>query len=125
MAEEYGLNRMGDDDDDEDDDDEGNTITPPASTAMPEEIIEEEAPVEMVPEQEAHLVHEVILVDAEPEPPQPRLLNMIMRDYEESSPGMKNGPQELDDLDDLDDDPNDGCSVVDEWFPEDWSNDRD
>jgi hypothetical protein len=48
---------------------------------------------------------------------------MIMRDYEESSPGMKNGPQELDDLDDLDDDPNEGCSVMDEWFPKDWNND--
>jgi hypothetical protein len=73
MAEEYGLNRMGEDDEDENDDDEGNTITPPASAAMPEEIIKEEAPVEMVPEQEAHVAHEVILVDAEPEPPQPRL----------------------------------------------------
>jgi hypothetical protein len=40
---------------------------------MPEEIIKEEAPVEMVPEQEAHVAHEVILVDAEPEPPQPCL----------------------------------------------------
>jgi hypothetical protein len=57
MAEEYRLNRMGenDDDEDEDDDDEGNTITPPAPApaAVPKEIIEE-APVEMVPEQEAH-----------------------------------------------------------------------
>jgi hypothetical protein len=73
MAEEYGLNRMGenDNDEDEDDDDEG--------------IIEEEAPVE-------------------------------------------NGPQELDDLndlDDLDDDPNEGRSDMDEWFPQDGSNDRD
>ncbi len=89
MAEEYGLNRMGenDDDEDEDDDDEGNTITPPAPApaAVPEEIIEEEAPVE-------------------------------------------NGPQELDDLDDLgdlDDDPNEGRSDVEEWFPQDGSNDRD
>jgi hypothetical protein len=32
MAEEYGLNRMGENDDDEDenDDDEGNVVTPPA-----------------------------------------------------------------------------------------------
>jgi hypothetical protein len=89
MAEEYGLNRMGenDDDEDEDDDDEGNAITPPAPVpaAMPEEIIEEEAP-------------------------------------------MENGPQELDDLDDLgglDDDPNEGSSNMDEWFPQDGSNDRD
>jgi hypothetical protein len=86
MAEDYGLNRMGenDDDEDEDDDDEGNTIAPPAPApaAEPEEIIEEEAPVE-------------------------------------------NGPQELDDLDDLDDDPNEVRSDMDEWFPQDESNDRD
>jgi hypothetical protein len=53
MAEEYGLNHMAGNDNDEDDDDEGNTIAPPASAAVPEEIIKEEAPVEMVPEQEA------------------------------------------------------------------------
>jgi chromosome segregation ATPase len=50
MAEEYGLNCMGenDDDEDEDDDDEGNAITPaaPAPAAMPEEIVEEEDLVE-------------------------------------------------------------------------------
>jgi hypothetical protein len=61
MAEECGLNCMGenDDDEDEDDDDEGNVVTPPApappAVAAPEEIVEEEAPVEMVPEQEAHV----------------------------------------------------------------------
>jgi hypothetical protein len=89
MAEEYGLNLMGENDDDEDenDDDEGNTVAPPApvSAAVPEEIVEEEDPVE-------------------------------------------NGPQELDDLDDLGDldyDPNEGLSDVDEWFPQDGSNDRD
>jgi hypothetical protein len=88
MAKEYGLNCMGEnDDEDDDDDDEGNTITPLASApaVVPEEIVEEEAPVE-------------------------------------------NGPQELDDLDDLGDlneDPNEGCSDVDEWFPQDGSNDRD
>jgi hypothetical protein len=59
-------------------------------------------------------VHEVILVDVEPKPPQLRLFNMIMRDYEESTPRVENGPKELDDLDDMD-----------EWFPEDESNDRD
>jgi hypothetical protein len=39
MAEEYGLNRMGEND--EDDDDEGRTITPlaPALAAVPEEIV--------------------------------------------------------------------------------------
>jgi hypothetical protein len=39
MAEEYGLNCMG-----KNDDDEGNTAAPPTPTAMPEEIVEEEAP---------------------------------------------------------------------------------
>jgi hypothetical protein len=130
MAKEYGLNPMGENDDDEDDDNEGNAIAAPAPvpTTMPEEIIEEEAPMEMVPKQEAHVAHEVILADAEPEPPQPRLFNMIMRDYEESPPRMENGLHELDDLDDLydlDDDPNEGCSDMDEWFLEDESNDRD
>jgi hypothetical protein len=89
MAEEYGLNRIGENDDDEDenDDDEGNAIAPPAPmpATVPEEIIEEVDPTE-------------------------------------------NGPQELDDLDDLgdlDEDPNEGRSDVDEWFPQDGSNDRD
>jgi hypothetical protein len=83
---------------------------------------------EMVSEQEAPVVHEVILADAEPEPPQPHLFNMIMRDYEESPPRMENGSHELDDLDnlyDLNDDPNKGCSDMEEWFPEDGSNDQD
>jgi hypothetical protein len=53
---------------------------------------------------------------------------MVMRDYEEILPRMENGPHELDDLDDLydlDDDTNEGRSDMDEWFPEDGSNDRD
>jgi hypothetical protein len=88
MAKEYGLNRMGENDDDEgEDDDEGNAVVPPAPApaAVPEDIIEEEDPVE-------------------------------------------NGPHEQDDLDDLgdlDEDPNEGCSDVEEWFPQDGSNDRD
>jgi hypothetical protein len=132
MAIEYGLNRMGENDDDEDEDDEGNTVAPfapaPAPAVVPEEIIEEEAPVEMVPEQEAPVAHEVILADAEPELRQPHLFNMIMRDYEESPPMMENGSLELADLDDLydlDDDPNEGHSNMDEWFPEDGSKDQD
>jgi hypothetical protein len=87
MAKEYGLNHMRENDDDEDDDDEGNAVAPPAPmpAIVPEEIVEEEDP-------------------------------------------MENGPQELDDLDDLgdlDEDPNEGCSDVEEWFPQDGSNDRD
>jgi hypothetical protein len=53
MAEEYGLNRMGENDDneDEDDDDKGNAVAPPARapTAVPEEIGEEEDPMENGP----------------------------------------------------------------------------
>jgi hypothetical protein len=89
MAEVYGLNRMGENnnDEDEDDDNEGNAITPLAlvPAVVPEEIIEEEDPVE-------------------------------------------NGPHEMDDLDDLgdpDEDPNEGRSDMEEWFPQDGSNDRD
>jgi hypothetical protein len=126
MAEEYGLNCMGENDN------EGNTVAPPAPAptpaAMPEEIVKEEAPMEMVPKQEAPVAHEVILADAEPEPPQLHLFNMIMRDYEESPLRMENGPLELNNLDnlyDLDDDPNEGRSNMDEWFPEGGSNDRD
>jgi hypothetical protein len=126
MAEEYGLNRMGENNDDEDDDDDGNAAASPAPTpaVVPEEIVEEEAPMEMVHEQEAPVAHEVILADAEPELPQPWLFNMIMRDYEESPPRMENGLHELDDLDDLDD-PTEVDYDVDEQSPEDGSSDRD
>jgi hypothetical protein len=89
MAEEYGLNHMGENnnDEDEDDNDEGNAIAPPtpAPTAVPEKIVEGEDPVE-------------------------------------------DGPHELDDLDDLgdlDEDPNEGRSDMEEWFPQDGSNDQD
>jgi hypothetical protein len=69
------------------------------------------------------VAHEVILVDAEPEPPQAHLFNMIMRDYEEGPPRMANGPHELDDLDNLDDS-NEADYGMDELFPEDGSNDQ-
>jgi hypothetical protein len=75
--------------------------------------------VEMIPEQEAPVPHEVILADAESEMPQLRLYHALMRDYEKSPPRM------MYDFDDLDDDPNECCSDMDEWFPKDGSNDRD
>jgi hypothetical protein len=53
MAEEYGINCMGENDNDEDenDGDEGNTIAPPAPApaTVPEEIVEEEDPMENGP----------------------------------------------------------------------------
>jgi hypothetical protein len=89
MAEEYGLNRMGEnnDDEDEDDDDEGNAVAlpAPAPAAVPEEIVEEGDPVLDGP----------------------------------------HGLDDLDDLGDLDEGPNEGRSDVEEWFSQDWSNDRD
>jgi hypothetical protein len=125
IARETRLDRMGeyaeDEEEDEDADDGGDATTPPVPTppaTAPEEIYNE-GPVEMIPEQEAPVPREVILVDAEPEMQQPHLYHALMGDYEESPPRM------MEDLDDLDDDPNDGRSDMDEWFPEDGSNDRD
>jgi hypothetical protein len=65
------------------------------------------------------VLHEAILADAEPEMPQLCRYHALMRDYEQNPLKME------DDFDDLDDDPNEGRSDMDEWFPEDGSNDRD
>jgi hypothetical protein len=55
MVEEYGFNHMeeNDNDENEDDDGEGNTVPPPAlmHATVPEEIVEEEAPVENGPQE--------------------------------------------------------------------------
>jgi hypothetical protein len=125
IARETGLDHMVEDAEDEEEDDDaddgGDVIAPPVPAppaATPEEI-DDEGPVEMVPEQDASVVHGVLLADAEPEMSQPHLYHTLMRDYEESLPRM------MEDLDDLDDDPNEGRSDMDEWFPEDESNDRD
>jgi hypothetical protein len=60
-------------------------------------------------------------------PPAPAPTAVPKEIIEEEVP-VENGPQELDDLDDLgdlDEDSNEGRSNVDEWFPQDGSNDRD
>jgi hypothetical protein len=75
--------------------------------------------MEAIPRQEALMPHEVVLAEAEPEVPLLHLYHALLRDYEENPLRLE------DDSDDLDDDPNEGCSDVDEWFPEDGSNDRD
>jgi hypothetical protein len=113
ITKEIGLVRMGEDAEakDEDDDDGGDAATP-------EGVVVEEDPVEMVPEQETHVAHEVIFANAEPELPQPRLYRMLMRDYEESPSRM------MDDLNDLDG-PTEASSNMDDWFPEDGINDGD
>jgi hypothetical protein len=98
IVDKYGYNRNDEDADDEDDDNEGNATIPPAAAppaGVPEVItVNKEDPVEMVPEQEAHEVHEVILVDVEPVLPHPRLFNVITRDYEESPSRILDGPHE-------------------------------
>jgi hypothetical protein len=126
IARETELDCMGEDakdeEEDEDADDGEDATAPPVPTppaAALEVVVEEEDLVEVVPEQEAPMAHEVILVDAELEMQQPHLYHALMRDYEESPPRM------MDDLDDLDDDLNEDRSDMDEWFLEDGSNGRD
>jgi hypothetical protein len=109
----------------EDADDGGDATAPPAAApptpappAVVLEEIDEEGPVEAIPEQEAPIPHEVVLADAKPEVPQLRLYHALLRDYEENPLRLE------DDFDDLDDDPNEGRSDMDEWFPEDGCNDR-
>jgi hypothetical protein len=123
IAKETGLECMGEDAEEDEDANNGEVVAAPSipvlPTAAPEEVVTLEDTVEMVPKQEAPVALEVILVDLEPEMWQPRLYHALMRDYEESLPRM------MDDLDDLDDDPNECQSDMDEWFPEDGSNDRD
>jgi hypothetical protein len=134
ITNEIGLNLMGenvldeDDDDDENDDDRGDAaaplaaapspITVPPATAREVIVIEEEDPVEMVLEQEGPVTHGVILADVEPEPPQPCLYNLLMRDYEESPTRMMDVPHELDD-------PPEADYNVDEWYLEGDSNGQD
>jgi hypothetical protein len=130
ITRETGLDRMGEDEDEEEEeedaDDGGDAATPPVTAppppappaAMPEEI-DEEGPVEVIPGQEAPMPHEVILAEVEPEVPPLCLYHALLRDYEE------NPLKQEDDFDDLDYDLNEGRSVVDEWFPEDGSNDGD
>jgi hypothetical protein len=130
IARETGLHRMGEDDEDEEEEEDANdgedaaappvaAPPPPAPPAATPEEINDGGPMEKIPEQGAPMPHEVILADAAPEMPQPRLYHALMRDDEESPPRM------MGDFDDLDDDLNEGRSDMDEWFPEDGSNDRD
>jgi hypothetical protein len=126
-ARETKLGHMRDDEEEEEDaDDKGDATAPPAIALpppMPPAVapkdINEEGPMEVTPEQEALVPHEVILADVEPEMSQFRLYQALMRDYKENPLRME------DDFDDLDDDLSEGRSKMDEWFTEDGSNDRD
>jgi hypothetical protein len=119
IARETGLEHMGEDEDDEEEeedaDDGGDAAAPPASAppplappvAAPEEI-DEEGPVEVITEQEALVLHEVIPADAEPAMPQLHLYHALMQDYEEDPLRLE------DDFDNLDDDPSKDRSDMDE-----------
>jgi hypothetical protein len=88
ITRETGLDHMGEDEDDEEEgedaDNGGDAAAPPAAAppplvppvAMPEEV-DEEGPMDAIPEQEALMPHEVVLVDAEPEVPQLRLYHAL------------------------------------------------
>jgi hypothetical protein len=77
IAREMGLDRMGEDDEEEEDaDNGGDAAAPPVAAppplvppaAVPEEI-NEEGPLEAIPEQGVPMPHEVIMAEAEPEIP--------------------------------------------------------
>jgi hypothetical protein len=74
---------------------------------VPEEI-DEEGPMEVIPEQEAPMPHEVVLAVAEPEVPQLRLYHVLLRDCEENSLRLEDA------FDDVDDDPGEDHSDMDE-----------
>jgi hypothetical protein len=96
-------------------DDGGDATAPPAAAppppappaAVPEDI-NEEGPMEAIPEQEVLTPHEIVMVEAEPEIPQLRLYRALKRDYEENPLRLE------DDFDDLDNYSNGGRFDVDE-----------
>jgi hypothetical protein len=116
IARETGLDRMGEDEEEEEEDaDEGgDAAAPPAAAppplappvAVPEEI-NEEGPIEAIPEQKVPMPHEV-MAEAEPEIPQLHLYRALMREYEENPLRLE------DDFDDLDDYFSRGCFDVNE-----------
>jgi hypothetical protein len=116
---------MGEDEEEDADDGGGATAAPAAAppplappAVVPEEI-NEDGPIEVIPEQGVLMPHEVIMAEAKPEIPQLRLYRALMRDYEENPLRLE------DDFDDLDDYPNGVCFNVGEQNPEDGSNDGD
>jgi hypothetical protein len=58
--------------------------------------------MEVIPEKEVPMPHEVVIAEVEPKVPQLHLYHALMRDYEENPLRLE------DDFDDLDDYPNEG-----------------
>jgi hypothetical protein len=107
---------MGEEEEEEEDtDNEGDAAAPPAAAPPPPappaivpEEINEEGPMEAIPEQEDPMPQVVARTKAESETPQLHLYHALMRDYEENPLRLE------DDFDDLDDYPDGGRSNVDE-----------
>jgi hypothetical protein len=117
ITRETGLDCMGEDEDKEEEDtnNEGDVVAPPAAAPPPpapraiiSEEINEEGPMEAIPEQEDLMPHKVAMTKAESEIPQLRLYHARMRDYEENPLRLE------DDFDNLDDYPDGGRSNVNE-----------
>jgi hypothetical protein len=77
ITRETGLDHVGENEDDEEEEEDadngGDAAAPPAAVPPPPtppattlEEIDEEGPVEVIPEQEAPVSHEVVLADVEP-----------------------------------------------------------
>jgi hypothetical protein len=123
ITRETGLDRMGEDEDEEeeDTDDKGDAAAPPTApppppappTVIPEEI-NEEGPMEAIPEQEDPMPHKVAMTEAKSEIPHLRLYHALMRDYEENPLRLE------DDFDDLDDYMDGGRSNVYGSNDRDW-----
>jgi hypothetical protein len=64
--------------------------------------------MEVIPEQEAPMLHEVVLTDDEPKVPQLYLYHALLRDYVENPLRLE------DDFDDLNDNPSEAHSSMDE-----------
>jgi hypothetical protein len=106
IARETGLDHMGEDEEEEeeDTDNEGDAAAPPAAappppappTVVPEEI-NEEGPMEAIPEQEDSMPLEVATTVAESETAQLRLYHALMRDYAENPLRLEDGFDDLDD----------------------------
>jgi hypothetical protein len=110
MAAEMGLDRMGEDYDDDENGATEDTAAAAPAAAAPKVAVKEEDPEMLILEWESPEALEIILLDKEPKPLQPRLFTVLLRDHEESPLRIH------DDLDDL---------TLDDYDEEQWYPDAD
>jgi hypothetical protein len=124
MGEDNNEDNNEDNEDGDDDDNDGGddavppTFVPPVATApavaTSEVVVKEEEDAEMqILEQEAPGALEIILLDEEPELPQPHIFTILMRGHEESLSRVYDGL----------DDPTLADYYAEDWFPKDGSHD--